>query len=167
MVIPGADGARLIVTRPDAMVHRGPVTGLSARLAAIVDALPLGPGLRVLEIGGAPGAAAKAVAHRIGDGHILVIDRSAKGVALVERNAAVEIAAGRLSVRRVAAEDFELGPDEPPFDLAFAVRVGALDGRHPEAGARARRRIGAALTPTGRLLVDGGDPLREIDLGRW
>jgi hypothetical protein len=55
----------------------------------------------------------------------------------------------------VAVEDLELAPDEPRFDLAFAVRVGALDGRHPAAGARALPRICAALTPTGRLLVDG------------
>lgn len=138
--------------------------GPSARLAAVVEALPLRPGLRVLEIGGAPGAAAREVARRIGDGHVLVIDRSARGVALVERTAADEIAAGRLSVRHVAAEDLELLAGEAPYDLAFAVRVGALDGRHPEAGVLARRRIAAALTPTGRLLIDGGDPLREVDL---
>lgn len=138
---------------------------LSDRLAAVVDALPLRTGIRVLEIGGAPGAAAKAVAQRIGDGHILVIDRSAKGVAQIERNAAAEIEAGRLSVRHVAAEDFELRPGEPPFDLAFAIRVGALDGRHPRAGARARQRIAAALTPAGQLFIDGGDPLRAVDLG--
>ncbi|MEU7528184.1 SAM-dependent methyltransferase [Saccharothrix sp. NPDC042600] len=140
------------------------MTTLSPRLAAIVDALPLRPGMRVLEIGGAPGAAAKAVCERIAPGgHVLVIDRSAKGVALVERNAAAEIAAGLLGVRHVAAEDFALEPGEPPFDLAFAVRVGALDGRHPEAGVLARERIRAALVPGGRLLIDGGDPLREID----
>lgn len=137
---------------------------LSPRLAAIVDALPLRPGMRVLEIGGAPGAAAKAVAHRIGDGHILVIDRSAKGVALIEQGAADEIAQGLLSTRCVAAEDFTLDPDEAPFDLAFAIRVGALDGRHPEAGIRARARIAAALTPGGRLLIDGGTPLRQVEL---
>lgn len=62
-------------------------SGLSDRLAAVVDALPLRPGMRVLEIGGAPGAAAKAVSKRIGNGHVLVIDRSAKGVALTEQNA--------------------------------------------------------------------------------
>jgi cyclopropane fatty-acyl-phospholipid synthase-like methyltransferase len=141
---------------------------LSPRLAEIVDALPLRPGMRVLEIGGAPGAAARAVAERIGDGHVLVIDRSAKGVAQVEQHAATEIAAGRLSVRCVAAEDFELTPGERPYDLAFAVRVGALDGRHPRAGEQARRRIRAALVPGGKLFIDGGDPLREIkfdDLG--
>jgi SAM-dependent methyltransferase len=137
---------------------------LSDRLAAVVDALPLRPGMRVLEIGGAPGAAAKAVAGRIGDGHILVIDRSAAGVARTERNAATEIAAGRLSVRHVAAEDFGLLPGEPPFDLAFAVRVGALDGRHPQAGVRARKRIAAALTPTGQLFIDDRNRLRPVEL---
>lgn len=142
------------------------ISALSPRLAEIVDALPLRPGLRVLEIGGAPGSAAKAVAERIGDGNILVIDRSAKGVALIRRNAAAEIEAGRLSTRQVTAEEFELMPSEAPFDIAFAVRVGALDGRHPEAGAIAKRRIAAALTPAGRLFIDGGNPLREIDLSR-
>lgn len=140
------------------------MTKLSARLEAIVDALPLQPGMRILEIGGAPGAAAREIAARIGDGHILVIDRSAKGVALTRRNAVAEIAVGRLSVRQVAAEDFELFPGEEPYDLAFAVRVGALDGRHPKAGERARRRIAAALVPNGRLFIDGGNPLRQVDL---
>ena len=138
---------------------------LSPRLAAVVDALPLRPGLRVLEIGGAPGAAARAVAERVGDGgHVLVVDRSATGIAQVERLAAAEIAAGRIGVRCTAAEDFTLAPGEAPYDLAFAVRVGALDGRHPRAGERARARIRAALVPGGRLFVDGGDPLREVPL---
>jgi hypothetical protein len=42
---------------------------LSRRLTAIVDALPLRPGIRVLEIGCGSGATARAVANRIGDGH--------------------------------------------------------------------------------------------------
>lgn len=137
---------------------------LSERLAEVVAALPLRPGIRVLEIGGAPGVAARAVARRIGNGHILVIDRSAKGIALIERHAAAEIAAGLVSVRHVAAEDFRRLPGEPSFDLAFAIRVGALDGRHPDAGLRARQRIAAALTPAGKLFIDGGDPLRPVDL---
>ena len=137
---------------------------LSARLAAIVDALPLRPGMRVLEIGGGPGAAARAVAGRIGDGHVLMIDRSARSVALARRNAAAEIGAGLMSVRQVAVEDLLPADDEAPFDLAFAVRVGALDGRHPAAGRIALDRIAAVLTPRGRLFVDGGAPLRELRL---
>ncbi|TDB77221.1 methyltransferase domain-containing protein [Actinomadura sp. KC216] len=135
---------------------------LSPRLATIVDALPLEPGMRVLEIGCGPGAAARAVAARLGTGHILAIDRSAKAVAQAEAAGADEIASGRMSVRQAAIEDFVLEPGEAPFDLAFAVRVGALDGRHPEAGRAAMRRIAAALAPGGRLFIDGGDPLREL-----
>jgi protein-L-isoaspartate O-methyltransferase len=137
---------------------------LSPRLAEIVDALPLRPGMRVLEIGGAPGSAAREVAKRIGDGHVLVIDRSQKGVAQVERLAAAEICAGRMSVRCISAEEFELAPGEAAYDLAFAIRVGALDGRHPRAGEQARGRIKAALVPGGKLHVDGGNPLREVEL---
>lgn len=137
---------------------------LSPRLAAIVDALPPWPGCRVLEIGGAPGAAAREVAHRVGDGFVLVVDRSAKGIALTRRTAAAEVEQGLLDTRCVAAEDFALLPGEAQFDLAFAVRVGAFDGRHPNAGAVALRRVAAALTPTARFFIDSGDPLREIDL---
>ena len=138
---------------------------LSPRLAEIVAALPLRPGMRVLEIGGAPGAAARAVAERIGErGHVLVIDRSNRGIAQTNRLAALEIAAGRLRTRCVAIEDFELEPGEIPYDLAFGVRVGALDGRHPGAGREAVRRIAAALVPGGSLFIDGGNPLRAVPL---
>lgn len=138
---------------------------LSPRLAEIVEALPLKPGIRVLEIGGAPGAAARAVCERIAPGgHILVIDRSARGVQQIERSAAAEIAAGLLSTRCVAAEEFTLLPGEERFDLAFAIRVGALDGRHPAAGVAARARIREALRPGASLYVDGGTPLRIVPL---
>ncbi|HET9070203.1 MAG TPA: methyltransferase domain-containing protein [Amaricoccus sp.] len=138
---------------------------LSPRLALLVDALPLRPGMRVLEIGCGPGAAARAVAVRIGAGHVLAVDRSARAIALAAAGSAAEIAAGRLGLRCVAAEAFVLLPGEAPFDLAFGFRVGALDGRHPEAGVRARARIAAALVPGARLFVDGGDPLREVAFG--
>lgn len=105
---------------------------LSPRLAAIVDVLPLQSGLRVLEIGCGPGAAARAVARRIGDGHILAIDRSAKAIGQARAVCREEVVGGRLSVRQVAIEDFVLEPGEAPFDIALAVRVGALDGRHPK-----------------------------------
>ena len=140
--------------------------GLSPRLAEIVAALPLQPHLRVLEIGCGPGAAARAVAARLTTGHILAIDRSATAIAQARRSAAAEIASGRLSVRQVAAEDFTLQPDEEPFDLVFAIRVGALDGRHPEAGHPALLRIAAATVPGARLFIDGGRPLRELPIPR-
>jgi cyclopropane fatty-acyl-phospholipid synthase-like methyltransferase len=133
-------------------VHAVP---LSPRLAAIVDALPIAPQSRVLEIGCGPGAAARGVAARLDGGHVVAIDRSATAVAKARAGGAAEIAAGRLSVRQAAAEDFVLEPGEAPFDLVFAVRVGALDGRHPEAGRRAWARITAALAPGGRVFIDG------------
>lgn len=138
------------------------MTTISPRLAAIVEALPVRPGMRVIEIGGAPGAAARALARRVERVHVLIVDRSARGIALTRRNLGPEIDEGLVSLRHVAAEDFVLDADEEPYDLAFAVRVGALDGRHPRAGEQARARIAAALRPGGRLLVDGGSPLREI-----
>jgi len=137
---------------------------LSPRLAAIVDALPLRPGIRVLEIGCGPGAAAREIARRIGDGHILAIDRSATAVAQARALSRKQIAAGVMSVRRAAIEDFALEPGEAPYDLALAVRVGALDGRHPEAGRIALQRIAKALASKGRLFIDGGDPLRELQV---
>lgn len=136
---------------------------LSSRLAAVVDALPLTPGMRVLEIGCGPGAAAREVARRIGDGHVLAIDRSARAIAQAEALSAEQIGSGLLEFREARAEHFVLEPGERPYDLAFAIRVGALDGRHPEIADEARRCIAAALMPGARLFIDG-DPIREIPL---
>ncbi|UPK75742.1 hypothetical protein MU582_03625 [Nocardioidaceae bacterium SCSIO 66511] len=67
-------------------------TGISARFLTVVDTLPLAEGSRVLEIGGAPGAAAREVASRIGPaGHILVVDRSRTGIERTNRHCAAEI----------------------------------------------------------------------------
>jgi cyclopropane fatty-acyl-phospholipid synthase-like methyltransferase len=141
-------------------------SNLSPRLSAIVDAVPLKPGMRVLEIGCGPGAMSREIARRIGQGHVLAIDRSAKAIAQARIAAHAEIASGRLSLRQVAIEDFQLERDEARYHLALAIRVGALDGRHPEIERQALRRIASALTPDGQLFIDGGDPLREIPLSR-
>jgi trans-aconitate methyltransferase len=139
---------------------------LSPRLAAIVDALPLQPHSRVLEIGCGPGGAARAVAARLVSGHILAIDRSALAIAQTQTSAADEIASGRMTVRQTAIEDFVLHPDEEPYEVVFAVRVGALDGRHPKPGKRALQRIAGATTAGARLFIDGGDPIRELTIPR-
>ncbi|WP_067169771.1 methyltransferase domain-containing protein [Microtetraspora niveoalba] len=141
-------------------------TRLSPRLAAVVNALPLQPHSRVLEIGCGPGAAARAVAARLTTGHILAIDRSATAIAQAEAAATDEITSGRMSVRQVAGEDFVLQADEEPYDIVFAVRVGALDGRHPEVGRRVLQRIALTTTAEARLFIDGGDPLRELLIPR-
>lgn len=141
------------------------MAALSPRLRAIVDALPLRPGLRVIEIGCGPGAAAREVAERVGpSGHVLAVDRSARAIDQLTRAAADLIDAGRLAARQCPAEQLTLAAGEELYDIAFAVRVGAFDGRHPRAGALALERLSHALAPGGRLFVDGGDPLREVDV---
>jgi ubiquinone/menaquinone biosynthesis C-methylase UbiE len=137
---------------------------ISKRLTDIVNALPLTDGIRVLEIGCGPGVAAREVAKRIGRGHILAIDRSSKAIQQAVKGSETEIKSGRLSFRQAAVEDFELEKNEEPFDIAFAARVGALDGRHPEIEAQALAKIKKALRKRGRLFIDGGDPLREVAL---
>ena len=138
--------------------------GLSPRLAAVVDALPLRPDSRVLEVGCGPGAAARAVALRLTTGSVLGIDRSAAAVRQATAGSADLLRSGRLALRNVAAEDLELLDGERPFDLVLAVRVGALDGRHPHLGARVLARLREVTTPDAVLLVDGGDPLRTVPL---
>jgi len=140
-------------------------SAISARLLGVVDALPLRPGLRVLEIGGAPGAAAREVARRIApSGHILVLDRSPAGIEHTRANCAAEIDAGLLSTLCAPVEDFALPDGVAGFDLAFACRVGALDGRYPRLYDAALDNVRRALVTGGALYVDTGDPLREIDL---
>lgn len=159
--------AELVTARSAAnlvVVEDSLASGLSPRLRAIVNSLPLECGMQVLEVGCDPGAAAREIASRVGNGHVLGIDRSAKAIEQATRASQADLAAGRLSYRCVAIEDFELQPGEAPYDLAIAVRVGALDGRHPEAGEEARARIASALIPRGRLFIDGGDPLVEVSL---
>ena len=131
----------------------------------IVDALPLRDGMRILEIGCGPGAAAREIATRIRDGHILGIDRSDKAISQAIQGGKKEISDGTLSFRVSTIEDFELRENEPPFDLAFAIRVGALDGRHPEVEKLAKTRIKKALKQGGKLYIDGGNPLKEVALG--
>lgn len=145
------------ITRSAVTVTEGVLTmpKLSPRLQQILDALPLRPGLRVLEVGCGPGALARAIAARVAPGQVLGIDRSARAVAQAMAASAEAIAAGYVSFRQVAAEDFALAPGEAPFDLIVAVRVGAFDGRHPDAGRRAWPRMAAALASGGRFVVDG------------
>lgn len=105
----------------------------SDRLMRVVDALPLRAGMRVLEIGGAPGAAAREVAARVGpNGHVLVLDRSTAGIRRTRANCREEIAAGLVYTLCAPVEDFTLGPEILPFDLAFACRVGRTRRSPPQ-----------------------------------
>jgi cyclopropane fatty-acyl-phospholipid synthase-like methyltransferase len=140
---------------------------LSKRLADIVDKLPLKGGLRVLEIGCGPGAMAREIAKRIGNGYVLAIDRSAKAIHQATTGSKAEIETGVLLFRQVSIEKFELEAKEKPFDIAVAVRVGALDGRHPEIEKQALTKIAKALTKKGKLFIDGGNPLKELPLDKY
>ena len=105
---------------------------LSPRLREIVDALPMRPGMRVLEVSCGPGAALREVARNIGDSNATGIDRSPQAITQASAACKEETAAGVLAYHCVAVENLESLPGEAPFDLALTVRVGALDGRHPE-----------------------------------
>ncbi len=121
--------------------------------------------MRVIEIGSGPGAAAREVANRIGPGgHVLAVDRSPKAIDRLRRSSADLIDSGRLRTRAVPVEELVLESDEQPYQLAFAVRVGVLDGRHPLLRDVALERIASMLLPGGRLFIDGGDPLTELPL---
>ena len=140
---------------------------ISKRLLDIVNALPLKNGIRVLEIGCGPGAMAREISGRIGNGQILAIDRSAKAIQQAIITSQVEIESGRLSYKHVAIENFNLEKNEQPFDMAIAVRVGALDGRHPEIEKQSLQKIAGALTKNGKLFIDGEDPIKEIALDKF
>ncbi len=109
----------------------------------------------------ATGVMAAAIAERIGEGHVLGIDRSESAIARAKR-LVPEKGKARLEFRCMTAEDFALVEECPPFDLVVAIRVGAFDGRHPELGAKAMPRILARMTPEAGFFIDSGDGLRNI-----
>ena len=139
---------------------------LSKRLADIVDALPLKDNIRISEIGCGAGAMAREISRRIKGGYILAIDRSAKAIQQAVTGSVQEIEAGKLSFRQIAIEKFKLEINEEKFDIAVAIRVGALDGRHPEIEKQSLTNIAGALTKNGKLFIDGGHSLKEIYLYR-
>lgn len=137
---------------------------ISVRLLEIVNTLPFKKGMRILEIGCGTGVMARAIANQIGSGKVLAIDRSAKAIELAKKNSSSEISSGRLQFVHAKIEAFELPKDEPLYDIAFGIRVGALDGRHPEIQQQALANISKSLKKNGKLFIDGGNPLKEIKL---
>ncbi|MET0241849.1 MAG: class I SAM-dependent methyltransferase [Flavitalea sp.] len=126
---------------------------ISKRLLEVVDKLPLKQGSRVLEIGCGPGVAAREIASRIGNGKVLAIDRSTKAIEQAVKGSKAQIENGQLEFLKADIENFALRPNEKPYDFAFAARVGALDGRHPEIEKSARAAIKKALKKNGKLFV--------------
>lgn len=140
---------------------------ISIRLAEIIEALPIRDDMRILEIGCGPGVVAREISARIGNGFILAIDRSSRAIHQAMESSQIELKSGRLAFRQVAIENFDLMKHEKPFDLAFGIRVGALDGRHPKSELEAIKKITNALTKNGKLFIDGGNPLKEIPLDAY
>jgi SAM-dependent methyltransferase len=120
--------------------------------------------MRVLEIGCGPGVAARAIVEAYDDIYVLAIDRSAKAIQQAKAGSVSHVKSGKLEFRNVDIHKLELKEGEAPFDLAFAVRVGDLDGRHPDKAKLALPKIAMALTKKAKLFIDGGDPLTTIDL---
>lgn len=129
------------------------MASISKRLLDIINLLPLKEGIRILEIGCGTGSAAREICNRFENIYILAIDRSDKAIEQSVKNSKEEIKSGKLKFQKAKIEEFEI-KEEKPFDLAFAIRVGGLDGRHPELEKKARENVKAALKPRGRFFID-------------
>lgn len=132
------------------------MTKPSKRILDIVNLLPLEEGLRVLEIGCGTGVAAREICARFKNIYVLAIDRSDKAIAQSIASSATEIESGKLAFEKSSIEELEL-KQAPLFDFAFAIRVGALDGRHLELEKRAKEKIKAVLKENGKLFIDISD----------
>jgi hypothetical protein len=87
-----------------------------------------------------------------------VLDRSQAGIERTRAACHAEIEAGLLSTLCASADDFKLPANTELFDIAFACRVGALDGRHPQLYARSISNLALAVVQGGKLYVDTGTP---------
>ena len=94
------------------------------------------------------------------------MDRSSRATDQLTRTGADLIDPGLLTVCNIAIEDLALAASEARYDLAIALRVGVLDGRHPRLREQALARISRAVVPDGKLLIGGGTPLVELPLLR-
>lgn len=116
-----------------------------------VGVLGLGPGRRVLEVGGGTAASAGLVLARIGGGHLISLDRSPTATARIAAGCADWIARGRLTV--VTGTLGGLGEDvvaSRSVDVAFAVDVNAFWTTDARAEVAALRRV---LVPGGLVAV--------------
>jgi ubiquinone/menaquinone biosynthesis C-methylase UbiE len=118
---------------------------VSERLAAVVDALELMPGERVLEIGCGHGVGATYVLEK--GASVVGVDRSPKMIAAATERNGAWVDAGKAEFIRGELETLDLG--DRRFDVVFASRVGFIH-REPERG---RELLSQWLEPDGRLHV--------------
>jgi SAM-dependent methyltransferase len=95
--------------------------GVPDRVRWAVQLLDPRPGQRILEIGPGPGVAAELVCERIGDGHLLAVDRSAVAARRTAERNAEHVAAGRLEVRAAALAELDLPAGS--LDAAYSIDV--------------------------------------------
>jgi ubiquinone/menaquinone biosynthesis C-methylase UbiE len=118
---------------------------VSDRLRAVVEALDVQPGDRILEVGCGHGVAASFVCERLDGGHLLAVDRSPKMIEAATRRNIEHVRAGRAEFLVAHLESLHLG--DRRFDKILAVRVG-LFHREPE---RAHELAARWLAPCGTL----------------
>lgn len=90
-------------------------------IGAWMDALRLGPGDRVLEIGAGPGYVSLALAARVGpEGAVYAVDCSAEALGHLGRRQAER---GILHIRRIVADAAAMEPFAPATDAALITMV--------------------------------------------
>jgi len=120
------------------------VGGLSRHSEAVLPALAVAPGSRILDVGCGFGDTAIHLARQTGaEGEVVGVDCCGAFLDLAREEAAGQ-AIGNL---RFVEGDVERGLDEEPFDMVFA-RFGTMFFANPVAGLRSIRRC---LKPGGRF----------------
>lgn len=140
---------------------------IAQRLLDIINALPLVEDSVILEVGCGTGVVARELSRRIAKGYVVAIDRSSKAINKAISISGKELEKGNLRYITAKIEDLDTGSLTMKFDLALAIRVGAFDGRHPELEMKALEKVATLLKPKGKFFIDGGKPVRELDLSKF
>ena len=145
------DGQQLIqiVSRPGVFSHRE----LDGGARALINAMQIRDGMRVLDIGCGSGAVGLAAALRASDVHVVCLDSHTRAVQCTARGAEMN---GIISLKAILAADGDCG--EPgSFDLALGNPPYFSDYRIAELFLQSAHR---ALKPGGTILIVTKNPAR-------